>query len=56
MITKTIIALALALGTTASALAAATKQHDYQTGNSYINTDPDQNVRWEMRRDPSNDR
>jgi hypothetical protein len=55
MITKTIVALALALVSTAGALAAA-KQHVFETGNSYINTDPDQNVRWEMRRDPSNNR
>ena len=55
MMTKTVVALALALATTAGALA-ATKQRPFEAGNSYINTDPDLNVRWEMRRDPSTDR
>jgi hypothetical protein len=55
MITKTIVALALVLGTAAGALAAS-KQHAYDTGNSYINADPDLNVRWEMRRDPGTNR
>lgn len=55
MITKTVVALALALATTAGAFA-ATKPHAYEAGNSYINTDPDLNVRWELRRDPATNR
>jgi hypothetical protein len=63
MITRTIIAAALALGPTAGALA-ETKQpishppreSAYEPRNSYIPADPDLNVRWEMGRDPSDNR
>ena len=63
MITRTIIAAALALGPTAGSLA-ETKQpishppreSTYEPRNSYIPADPDLNVRWEMGRDPTNNR
>jgi hypothetical protein len=52
MMTRTIIAVAVCLGTAASALAEIKRQHGnppgesaYETRNSYINTDADQNVR-----------
>jgi len=62
MITKSIIALALALGTTAGALAATKHQFGppregaYEPRNSFINTDPDAKVRSDLVRDPANDR
>jgi len=62
MITRTIIALAVALGTTGGALAASKQQLNphrdgaYQARGTFINTDPDVNVRMDLGRDPANDR
>jgi hypothetical protein len=57
MFTKTAIALALILGT-ASGTLAATKQHStaanhdvYDSRGKYVGSDPDANVRFELRRD-----
>ena len=57
MFTKTTLALAFALATASGALA-ATKQHSSPPGNdvydargTYIGSDPDANVRFELRRD-----
>jgi hypothetical protein len=61
MITRTIIAVALALGTTGAF--AATKHQPvpqprgaYEQTNSYLYSDPDSNVRLNLERDPANDR
>jgi|HubBroStandDraft_6_1064221.scaffolds.fasta_scaffold4277687_1 hypothetical protein len=57
MFTKTAIALAIIFAT-ASATLAATKQHSsapsrdvYDTRGVYVGSDPDANVRFELRRD-----
>ena len=57
MFTKTTFALAFALATASSALA-ATKQHSFQPSHdvydargTYLGSDPDANVRFELRRD-----
>ena len=57
MFTKTAIALALILGAASGALA-ATKQHSIAPGHevyggqgTYVGSDPDANVRFELRRD-----
>jgi hypothetical protein len=57
MFTKTTFALALILGTASAALAATKHQaiapnHDvYDTRGAYAGSDPDSNVRFELRRD-----
>jgi len=57
MFTKTTIALALVLGTASGTLAAVKQQsiapnHDvYDARGKYIGSDPDANVRFELRRD-----
>jgi hypothetical protein len=63
MITRTIIAAALTLGPIAGALAETKQPISHppresasEPRNSYIPADPDLNVRWEMRRDPSDNR
>jgi hypothetical protein len=56
MFTKTTLALAFVLATASGALA-ATKQsfeprHDvYDARGTYVGSDPDANVRWELHRD-----
>jgi hypothetical protein len=57
MFTKTAIALALVLGTASGTLAATKQQgtapnHDaYDFRGKYVGSDPDANVRFELRRD-----
>jgi hypothetical protein len=58
MLTKTAFALAIALATASGALAAtktynsvAPSQNVYNPAGAYVGSDPDQNVRFELRRD-----
>ena len=62
MIIRTVIALAIGLATVSTAFAAtkhrfsAPRESAFENRNSFVNSDPDRNVRWDIQRDPSTDR